>query len=116
MTEATICGRCQTPTKTVKAGRTKSGTQMLKCRNCGYRFVAERVQERYSQDVKQRAVELHDADYSNREIAFMLHVNRQTVANWLKTAESFNNARLDMAIRENSDHWPRRRRHPNPRS
>ena len=77
------CAYCQANERQVKNGRNPSGSQRYKCRVCGRIYTLEPAPAGYDQATRDQAVRLYVEGMNQRRIARILHVNHQSVANWV---------------------------------
>ncbi|MBN2148765.1 MAG: IS1 family transposase [Anaerolineales bacterium] len=78
-----LCPHCQAIDGQVRAGKNLSGTQRIKCTRCGCRYTPQPAVGRYSGEMRDRAVQLYMSGCSFRKIARCLHINHQTIINWI---------------------------------
>src|SRR5688500_12525541 len=77
------CPYCERTDQQVKDGLNGSGSQRYRCKVCQRRYTPEPQQHGYSDEVRQRAVELYTDGMNFRRIARHLKVNHQSVINWI---------------------------------
>jgi len=77
------CPYCHKQENQVKAGKNESGSQRYKCNGCGKRYTPAPSQ-RYSDEMRQRAVKLYADGLGFRQIGRHLKVDHVTVMNWVK--------------------------------
>ena len=82
--EREACPYCDTAKALVRAGRNPSGSQRHQCRACRRYVTLQRKPMGYEAERKERALQLYLEGMSQRAIGRVLHVNHQTVANWLR--------------------------------
>jgi len=68
----------------VKNGRTKSGSQVYKCKVCQRKYVPEPKPLGYERSIRQQAIRLVLDGNSQRQAARHVGVSHGTVANWFK--------------------------------
>lgn len=78
------CPKCSATARQVRDGRTASGSQRYRCRACGYRYTAFPQANGYDEEVRFQALQLYLEGLSIRQVARLLGVNHQSVANWMK--------------------------------
>lgn len=78
------CPKCYELTRQVKDGRTPSGSQRYRCRHCGCRYTPFPLTNGYDEEVRFQALQLYLEGMSMRQIARLLEVNHQSVANWMQ--------------------------------
>jgi len=78
------CGRLENQRKAGLA----AGAQRYRCLSCGRRYALNVRPRKYSDSVRERALELHASGKSNRQIARELSVSVQTISNWLISTPS----------------------------
>jgi len=83
------CPNCGRQDKQVKAGMA-AGAQRYKCMSCGRRYSLNVRPNKYSQAIRDRALELQAEGKSNRQIARELSVSAQAVGNWILNAPPSN--------------------------
>lgn len=78
------CPKCAREDKQHKVGKLPSGSQRYRCYLCGCKYTPEKKAHAYSDEVRQKAVQLYVDGTNLRRIARHLGVNHQSVANWVK--------------------------------
>ncbi len=78
-----VCPRCHAPEFQIKDGRTSAGSQRYKCKQCGRRYTPTPRESGYDEEVRLQALTLYLEGVSLREVARILSVNHQSVANWV---------------------------------
>src|SRR6476659_11349803 len=88
MTSATKypCPSCQQPTAVYKCGFNKTGSQRWRCRRCQRYFTPLRKPMGHAPALREAALRLYLEGTSLRAIGRLLHVNHQSVANWVAAA------------------------------
>lgn len=81
-----VCPDCNQSHRQTKAGLAVNGNQRYQCQDCGRYYVRENRRFRYPAPLRARAVDLHNNGMACRQIARLLEVNHQTVANWVAPA------------------------------
>jgi transposase-like protein len=77
------CPNCQATSKQVKAGRTKAGSQRIKCGHCQRRYTPEAKEHGYPQALREQAVKLYLEAGNYRRIGRLLGVDHKTVILWV---------------------------------
>jgi transposase-like protein len=80
----TYCPSCKITVNQVKAGKNASGSQRYRCKVCGKRYTPQTAPGRYPLKFHEQAVRMYLSGMSFRAIARALHVNHQTVINWIE--------------------------------
>ena len=70
----------------VRAGYNRSGSQRLRCQSCALYFTPQRKPMGYDPVLREQALKLYLEGTSLRAIGRLLHVNHQSVANWINAA------------------------------
>lgn len=78
------CPKCSAGNRQTKDGRTASGSQRYRCAHCGCRYTPFPQSNGYDEEVRFQALQLYLEGMSMRQIARLLDVNHQSVANWMK--------------------------------
>jgi transposase-like protein len=78
------CPHCHEPSRQVKIGRTKAGSQRYQCQHCQRKYTPVPKAQGYADSLRQQAVRLYVDGMNLRRIARHLGVVHQTVANWVK--------------------------------
>jgi len=88
MTTATKypCPCCQQPTAVYKCGFNSTGSQRWRCRRCQRYFTPLRKPMGHAPALRHAALRLYLEGTSLRAIGRLLHVNHQSVANWVAAA------------------------------
>ena len=77
------CPKCHRQDEQIKDGFTPAGSQRYRCKSCGCRYTPYAKEHGYDEEVRLQALTLHLEGHSLREIARLLNVNHQSVANWI---------------------------------
>lgn len=78
------CPYCQSNEGQIKNGLNPSGTQRWFCRHCRRVYTPAPKPKGYDEATRLEAVKLYVDGMNLRRIARTLHVNHQSVANWVK--------------------------------
>ncbi|MEZ4518303.1 MAG: helix-turn-helix domain-containing protein [Chloroflexota bacterium] len=78
------CPKCYETARQIKDGHTSSGSQRYRCRHCGCRYTPFPQTNGYDEEVRFQALQLYLEGLSIRQVARLLDVNHQSVANWMK--------------------------------
>lgn len=78
------CPHCQRTDEQVKNGRTRAGSQVIKCKVCKRKYVLNPKPIGYEESVQQQAIRLVLDGNSQRQAARHVGVSHGTVANWFK--------------------------------
>jgi transposase-like protein len=78
------CPKCFRNTRQIKDGHTQAGSQRYRCRLCGCRYTPFPQEQGYNEEIRFEALTLYLEGMSMREVARVLEVNHQSVANWMK--------------------------------
>jgi transposase-like protein len=78
-----LCPKCRFEEFQIKDGFTPAGSQRYRCKSCGLRYTPEVKERGYDEEVRLQALTLHLEGNSLRQIARLLDVNHQSVANWM---------------------------------
>ena len=95
-----ICPKCRIQKTQIKDGFTPAGSQRYRCKSCGCRYTPEAKDPGYDEEVRLQALTLHLEGNSLREIAFLLDVNHQSVANWISNYANYLSQDLPPSILE----------------
>jgi transposase-like protein len=77
---------CQQPTAVYHCGLNATGSQRWRCRRCQRYFTPLRKPLGHAPASREAALRLYPAGASLRAIGRLLHVNHQSVANWVAAA------------------------------
>lgn len=78
------CPKCGKSTQQHKIGKTKAGSQRLRCYFCGCSYTPEKKTQGYGSAFRQKAIKLYIDGSGLRRTGRQLGVHHQTVANWVK--------------------------------
>lgn len=78
------CPKCFRKTRQIKDGRTQAGSQRYRCKHCECRYTPFPHEPGYDEEIRFQALQLYLDGHSMREVARLLDVNHQSVANWMK--------------------------------
>ncbi len=79
------CPHCTSSEPQTKAGRTRTGSQRLKCRECQRVYTPEPKPLGYPEETKREAVCLYLEGTNFRRIGRILGINDQSVINWVNS-------------------------------
>lgn len=79
------CPHCLSSEPQTKAGRTRTGSQRHKCRECQRVYTPQPKPLGYPAETKREAVRLYLEGTNFRRIGRILSVNHQSVVNWVNT-------------------------------
>ncbi|MBV9956877.1 MAG: IS1 family transposase [Acidobacteria bacterium] len=79
------CPHCSTTERQTKAGRTRTGSQRYKCRECQRVYTPEPKPLGYPEETRREAVRLYLEGTNFRRIGRVLEVNHQSVVNWINS-------------------------------
>ena len=94
------CPKCLIQEYQIKDGFTPAGSQRCRCKSCGCRYTPEAKDPGYDEEVRLQALTLHLEGNSLREIALLLDVNHQSVANWISNYANYLSQDLPPSILE----------------
>ncbi|PZR98866.1 MAG: hypothetical protein DLM69_08095 [Candidatus Chloroheliales bacterium] len=80
------CPDCHSARFVIKSGLNDSGSQRFRCQSCRRYFTPQPKPAGYDQSTRDFALKLHLEGTSFRAIGRLLHLNHQTVANWITAA------------------------------
>jgi transposase-like protein len=80
------CPSCQQPTAVYKCGFNNTGSQRWRCRRCQRYFTPLRKPMGHAPALRDAALRLYLEGTSLRAIGRLLHVNHQSIANWVTAA------------------------------
>jgi transposase-like protein len=78
------CPHCQATERQVKAGKTGSGSQRIKCHQCGRRYTPQPKVHGYPDEMRLQAVKLYIEGMNFRRIGRLLGVDHKTVMWWVR--------------------------------
>lgn len=78
------CPHCQRTEQQVKNGKTRTGSQVDKCKVCNRKYTPKPKPLGYEQTIKQQAIRLVLDGNSQRQAARHVGASHGTVANWFK--------------------------------
>lgn len=79
------CPYCDAPARYQHFWRKNTSGRQFVCTKCNRRYTPSRGKHRYSEEMRDRAFELHQEGLTKVEIATALKVHRHTVSNWLQS-------------------------------
>jgi transposase-like protein len=65
-------------------GKTKAGSQRIRCYSCGCSYTPEKKVQRYDPALRQKAIKMYVDGAGLRRTGRQLRVHHQSVANWAK--------------------------------
>ena len=78
------CPKCGSVEGQMYAGFNRSGSRRCVCRKCNYKYTLNR---KYSEEFKERAIQLYKAGNSAREVGRILNISKTSVYNWIREFE-----------------------------
>jgi len=78
------CPKCEKTTSQHKIGKTKAGSQRLRCYFCGCSYTPEKKAQGYGKAFRQKAIKMYVDGAGLRRTGRQLGVHHQSVANWAK--------------------------------
>jgi transposase-like protein len=93
------CPTCLSPRQVIKSGLNDSGSQRYRCQACRRYFTPTPKPAGYDRATRNFALKLYLEGTSLRAVGRLLHINHQTVANWV-------DAEADRLPEQVSDHTP----------
>lgn len=94
------CPKCGIDDSQIKDGFTPAGSQRYRCKLCGCRYTPQAKDPGYDEEVRLQALTLHLEGNSLRQIAKLLDVNHQSVANWISNYANYLHQDLPPSILE----------------
>jgi len=79
------CPHCTSSQRQTKSGHTRTGSQRYKCRDCQRIYTPNPKPPGYPEETKREAVRLYLEGINFRRIGRILHVNHQSVINWINS-------------------------------
>ena len=83
------CKRCKKEDKQIKAGKTRAGSQVYKCKHCGKTYTPNPKERNYSEEIKRQAIKLYMEENSERAVGRILGISKKgvsnRVSNWKRT-------------------------------
>ena len=80
------CPYCLSPRQVIKSGLNDSGSQRYRCQACRRYFTPAPKPAGYDRATRNFALKLYLEGTSLRAVGRLLHINHQTVANWVDAA------------------------------
>ena len=78
------CPHCERTDNQVKNGKTRAGTQVVKCKHCNRKYTPNPKSIGYDKKRRQQAIRLVLDGTSQRQAARHVGVSHGTVANWFR--------------------------------
>ena len=78
------CKRCKKEDKQIKAGKTKAGSQVYKCKDCGKTYTPKPKERKYSEEIKKQAIKLYMEGNSGRAVGRILGISKNTCLYWIR--------------------------------
>ena len=76
--------RCKKEDKQIKAGKTKAGSQVYKCKHCGKTYTPKPKERKYSEEIKRQAIKLYMEGNSGRAVGRILGISKNTCLYWIR--------------------------------
>ena len=67
------CKNCKKEDKQIKAGKTRAGSQIYKCKHCGKTYTPNPKERKYSEEIKRQAIKLYMEGNSGRAVGRILN-------------------------------------------
>ena len=78
------CKNCKKEDKQIKAGKTRAGSQVYKCKHCGKTYTPKPKERNYSEEIKRQAIKLYMEGNSGRAVGRILGISKNTCLYWIK--------------------------------
>jgi transposase-like protein len=78
------CPKCEETRHQHKIGKTKAGSQRIRCYSCGCSYTPKKKVQGYDQALRQKAIKMYVDGAGLRRTGRQLGVHHQSVANWAK--------------------------------
>ena len=78
------CKNCKKEDKQIKAGKTRAGGQIYKCKQCGKTYTPKPKERKYSEEIKKQAIKLYMEGNSGRAVGRILGISKNTCLYWIK--------------------------------
>ena len=78
------CPKCKKQNGQHKIGKTKAGSQRIRCYFCSSSYTPEKKEQGYGKSIRQKAIKMYIDGSGLRRIARQLNLHHQTVANWVQ--------------------------------
>ena len=78
------CKNCKKEDKQIKAGKTRAGSQVYKCKHCGKTYTPKPKERKYSEEIKRQAIKLYMEGNSGREVGRILGISKNTCLYWIR--------------------------------
>ena len=82
--EQNKCPKCGSEEKQHKQGYNRSGTQRVRCMQCGKKYTLNPKNREYPEEVKRKAMQLMVDGMSGRAIGRQLGMSKANAYNWAK--------------------------------
>ena len=71
------CKNCKKEDKQIKAGKTRAGSQVYKCKHCGKTYTPKPKERKYSEEIKRQAIKLYMEGNSGRAVGRILGISKK---------------------------------------
>lgn len=78
------CKNCKREDNQIKAGKTRAGSQMYKCKHCKKRYTPKPKERCYSEEIKKQAIKLYMEGNSGRAVGRILKISKNTCLYWIR--------------------------------
>jgi transposase-like protein len=78
-----VCPRCGSTGRQVRAGCNPSGSRRWVCQACGFRYTPNPLPNGYPEELRRQVVRMCLEGQSFRSVARELSISPQTVVNWI---------------------------------
>ena len=78
------CKNCKKEDKQIKAGKTRAGSQVYKCKHCGKTYTPKPKERKYSEEIKRQAIKLYMEGNGGRAVGRILGISKNTCLYWIR--------------------------------
>ena len=76
--------KCKKEDKQIKAGKTRAGSQIYKCKHCGTTYTPTPKERNYSEEIKKQAIKLYIKGNSGRAVGRILGISKNMCLCWVR--------------------------------
>lgn len=81
------CPECGSVEQQIMFGKTPKGIQRCKCKKCGKVYTMEKIEPKYSEEIKSQAIKAYYSGMSARQVGKLFNMSKANVLNWIKKIE-----------------------------
>jgi len=79
-----VCPGCKSERNQIHFGQNRSGSQRIRCKDCGKTYTPEAKTKAYSEELREQAIKTYYSGVSGRGVGKIFGMSKANVYNWIK--------------------------------